>query len=86
MQLLPEHLERRSEPDQGKDTNAYAAWLWAAAQPSTTDVAANHSAAQWLVKRDLWPASEPLPEAVRWLARTHPRFPAVNPIVPQLAP
>ena len=67
--------QSRSGPGQGKDTNAYAADLWAAAQPFTSEPAANHPAAQWLAQRDLWPAAEPLPESVRWLARTHPRFP-----------
>ena len=71
--------QRRSEPVQGKDTNAYAAELWAAAQPSSTGPAANHPAAQWLVERDLWPAGEPLPEAVRWLQASHPRFPRGQP-------
>ena len=66
-------------PKAGRTTAAYAAELWAAAQPSTTGPAANHPAAQWLVKRDLWPAGEPLPEAVRWLACSHPRFPRGQP-------
>ncbi|MCY4091406.1 MAG: hypothetical protein OXF62_11360 [Caldilineaceae bacterium] len=71
--------QSRSGPAQGKDTNAYAAELWAAAQPSTVGPAANHPAAQWLLERDLWPAAEPLPESVRWLARSHPKFPRGQP-------
>ena len=57
----------------------YAVELWAAAQPSTTGPAAKHPAAQWLVERDLWPAGEPLPEAVRWLQASHLRFPRGQP-------
>ena len=71
--------QSRSGPGQGNDTNAYAADLWAAAQPFTSGPAANHPAAQWLLERDLWPAAEPLPESVRWLARTHPYFPRGQP-------
>ena len=71
--------QSRSEPVQGKDTNAYAAELWAAAQPSSTGPAANHPAAQWLVERDLWLTGEPLPEAVRWLQASHPKFPRGQP-------
>ena len=67
--------QSRSGPGQGRDTNAYAAALWAASQPSTAGPAANHPAALWLAQRGLWPAGEPLPESVRWLARSHPRFP-----------
>jgi len=69
----------RSAPGQGKDTNAYAAELWAAAQPSTVGPAADHPAAQWLLERDLWPDAEPLPESVRWLARSQPKFPRGHP-------
>lgn len=71
--------QSRSEPGQGKDTNAYAAELWAAAQPSTVGPAANHPAAQWLLERGLWPAAQPLPESVRWLARSYPNFPRGQP-------
>ena len=63
----------------GKDTNAYAAELWAAARPSTTGPATNHPVAHWLAERDLWPAAEPLPESVRWLVRSHPKFPCGQP-------
>ena len=71
--------QSRSGPGQGKDTNAYAAELWAAAQPSTAGPATNHPAAQWLLERDLWPAGEPLPAAVCWLTCSHPRFPRGQP-------
>ncbi len=71
--------QSRSAPLQSKNTNAYAAELWAAAQPSTSGPATNHPAAQWLAQRGLWPAGEPLPDAVRWLARSHPKFPCGQP-------
>ena len=64
-----------SGPVLGNDTSAFAAELWAAARASTSGPAANHPAAQWLVERDLWPTSEPLPQAVRWLTRDHHKFP-----------
>ena len=71
--------QNRSGPAQGGDTNAYAARLWAAAQPSTTGPAPHHPVARWLAQRDLWPVGKPLPESVRWLARSHTRFPCGRP-------
>ena len=71
--------QSRSGPLQGHDKNAYAAELWAAAQPSTSGPAPSHPAAHWLLERGLWPAGDPLPQSVRWLARTHPRFPRGQP-------
>ena len=71
--------QSRSGPVLGKDTNAFAAELWAAARASTSGPAANHPAAQWLLERDLWPAGEPLPEAVRWLQARHLKFPRGQP-------
>lgn len=71
--------QSRSGPVQGKDTSAFAAELWAAARASTSGPTANHPAAQWLVERDLWPAGEPLPAAVRWLARDYRKFPRGQP-------
>lgn len=65
----------RTGPVQGRDTNAYAAALWAAAQPSTTGPASQHPAARWLAERRLWPPAAPLPGSVRWLARHHRNFP-----------
>ncbi|MDE0200213.1 MAG: toprim domain-containing protein [Caldilineaceae bacterium] len=65
----------RSAPGQGKDTNAYAAELWAAAQASTTGPASQHPASKWLAERSLWPPAAPLPESVRWLPRRHRKFP-----------
>ena len=48
-----------------------------------TGPAPHHPAAQWLVERDLWPAGEPLPEAVRWLACQPSQIPpTANPIAP----
>ena len=71
--------QSRTGPSQGKDTSTFAAELWAAARASTSGPAANHPAAQWLVERDLWPAGETLPEAIRWLARDHRKFPRGQP-------
>ena len=62
-------------PKAGRTTADYAADLWAAAQPSSTGPAPQHPAAKWLAERSLWPTAEPLPEAVRWLARDHRTFP-----------
>lgn len=69
-----------SRPDavQSKDTSAYAAALWAAAQPSAGP-APQHPAANWLAQRSLWPPAQPLPQSVRWLPRTHRRFPRGQP-------
>ena len=53
--------QRRSAPRQGQDTNAYAAALWAAAQPSASGPAPQHPAARWLAEHSLWPPAEPLP-------------------------
>ena len=69
----------RSAPAQGKDTNAYAAALWAVAHASTTGPAPQHPAAKWLADRSLWPPAEPLPAAVRWLPRSHRQFPRGRP-------
>ena len=71
--------QRRSGPGQDKDTNAYAAELWAAAQASTTGPASQHPASKWLTERSLWPPAEPLPESVRWFARHHRKFPRGRP-------
>ena len=68
-----------SRPADSKDTRAYAAELWATAPISTTGPAPHHPVAKWLAERGLWPAGEPLPEAVRWLARDNPRFPRGQP-------
>ncbi|MDE0142895.1 MAG: hypothetical protein OXI80_15335 [Caldilineaceae bacterium] len=70
----------QSRPDavQSKDTSAYAAALWAAAQPSAGPDP-RHPAAIWLAQRSLWPPAQPLPHAVRWLPRSHPRFPRGQP-------
>ena len=68
------NVQGRSGPLQDKSTNAYAAELWAAAQPFTSE-----PAAQWLAQRDLWAAAEPLPESVRWLRASHPKFPERRP-------
>ena len=48
---------------------ALAADLWAAAKPSTTGPAPHHPAGRWLRHFGVWPAGEPLPDAVRWLER-----------------
>ena len=56
-------VQSRSGPGQGRDTNAYAAELWTAAQPSTAGPAPNHPVALWLLERGLWPAGEPLPRS-----------------------
>ena len=65
---------------QGKDTGAYAAELWAAAQPSAAaGPDPRHPAARWLALRGLWPPGEPLPEAVRWLPRNRRKFPRGQP-------
>ena len=69
---------RRSGSLQRKDRSAYAAALWDAAQPSAGP-APRHPAARWLAERSLWPPGEPLPEAVRWLPRSHRRFPRGQP-------
>lgn len=69
----------RSVPSQNQDMSVYAAELWAVAQASTSGPAPQHPAAKWLDERSLWSAAEPLPEAVRWLPRTHPRFPRGQP-------
>ena len=69
----------RSGPAQSKDTNAYAAELWAAAQASTTGPASQHPASKWIAKRSLWAPAEPLPESVRWLPRSHRKFPRGHP-------
>ncbi|MCY4083153.1 MAG: toprim domain-containing protein [Caldilineaceae bacterium] len=69
----------RSGLGQGNDTDAYAAELWAAAQPSTTGPAPQHPASKWLAERGLWPPADPLPESVRWLPRRHRRFPRGRP-------
>ena len=66
-------------PKAGRTTADYAADLWAAAQPSSTGPAPQHPAAKWLAERSLWPTAEPLPEAVRWLARDHRTFPRGQP-------
>ena len=71
--------QSRSGPDQGKDMNAYAAELWAAARASTSGPTPQHPAAKWLAERSLWPAAEPFPETVRWLARDHRKFPRGRP-------
>ena len=60
------------------DTTAYAAQLWAAARPSTSGPAELHPVGRWLAARTppiRWPAGRPLPETVRWLARSHRIFP-----------
>ena len=71
--------QSRSAPGQGQDTNAYAVELWAAAQPSTSGPASQHPASKWLAERSLWPPAAPLPESVRWLSRSHHRFPRGRP-------
>ena len=68
-----------SGPGQGRDTNTYAAELWAAAHASTTGPAPQHPAAKWLAQRSLWPPAQPLPATVRWLPRNHPEFPRGRP-------
>ena len=75
------------EPAQGtvqrNDTGAYAAELWAAAQPSAAaGPDPRHPAARWLAQRGLWPPGEPLPEAVRWLPRNRRNFPRGQPDSP----
>ena len=75
------------EPVQGtvqrKDTGAYAAELWNAAQPSAAaGPDPRHPAARWLALRGLWPPGEPLPEAVRWLPRNRRGFPRGQPDSP----
>ncbi|MDE0632523.1 MAG: toprim domain-containing protein [Caldilineaceae bacterium] len=70
--------QSRSGAVQGKDTGAYAAALWAAAQPSAGP-APRHPAAKWLAQRGLWPPRQPLPQSVRWLPHSHPRFPRGQP-------
>lgn len=81
--LSPKNIENgaqsRPEPGQSKDTNAYAAELWAAAQASTMGPASQHPASKWLAERSLWAPAEPLPESVRWLARHHRKFPRGRP-------
>ena len=67
------------------DTAAYAAELWAAAQPSTSGPAEQHPVGRWLAARTppiRWPAGRPLPETVRWLARRHRIFPRRQPDSP----
>ena len=81
-QNTQKNAQGRSGPLQDKNTNAYAAELWAAAQPFTSGPAANHPAALWLAQRDLWPPGEPLPEAVRWLACDSSTFPRGQPASP----
>ena len=71
--------QSRSGTGQGKNTNAYAAALWAAAQASTTGPASQHPASKWLAQRSLWSPAEPLPESVRWLPRIHRKFPRGRP-------
>ena len=68
----------RPASPQNKDGSAYAAALWAAAQPSAGPDP-RHPAAIWLAQRSLWPPAEPLPHAVRWLPRSHRRFPRGQP-------
>lgn len=68
----------RSGALQSNDTGAYAAALWAAAQPSAGP-GPRHPAAMWLAQRGLWPPGEPLPDGVRWLPRSHRRFPRGQP-------
>ena len=67
------------------DTAAYAAELWAAARPSTSGPAEQHTVGRWLAARKppiRWPAGRPLPETVRWLARSHRIFPRGQPDSP----
>ena len=68
---------------QRKDTGAYAAELWDAAQPSAAaGPDPRHPAGRWLAQRGLWPPGEPLPEAVRWLPRNRRNFPRGQPDSP----
>ena len=75
--------ERPQQPLRTERTTAdYAAELWAAAQTPTSGPAANHPVNRWLREKapgGLWPEGNPLPQAVRWLARDHPRFPRGQP-------
>lgn len=77
-QIALRDAQGRSGAAQSKDTGAYAAALWAAAQPSAGP-GPRHPAAMWLAQRSLWPPGEPLPEGVRWLPRSHRRFPRGRP-------
>ena len=68
-----------------RDTAAYAAELWAAARPSTSGPAKQHTVGRWFAARKppiRWPAGRPLPETVRWLARSHRIFPRGQPDSP----
>lgn len=71
------------EPVPGKDTGAYAAELWDAAQPSSAaGPDPRHPGGKWLAQRGLWAPGETLPEAVRWLPRSRGGFPRGQPDSP----
>ena len=72
----PQNAATGAQGRTGGDTAAYAARMWAAAAVSTGRAAPDHPVSLWLADRGLWPAGDPLPEAVQWLPRSTAYFPS----------